>query len=155
MNIKIFGCEKFHRLSCESADRELSPKEAAFLDKHRMVCIDCVRYEDQAAVALSVLRSVVMEADVNPLFEERVMRRLRVSRAHDSLRYWSPALVGAGIACVAIFSALQIATVTHALPGLSSKTGESRLIHPSSDALPRLLLERSRASSSSDFGVRQ
>lgn len=60
------------------------------------------------------------------MFEERILRRVKVTRARESLRYWTPALVGAGIACVAMFSALQMVSVYTPLPKFSGK-GNARL----------------------------
>ncbi len=140
MKSRLFGCGKFRRLSSEAADRILSAKEQMFLEKHRIVCIDCVRIEDQSVSALNMLRSVTLEAQVAPMFEERVIRRLRVSKTRASLRYWSPAFVGAGIAFIAIFSALQMVESTALQPGFKSAMSAKDL--KSRAELPLLVLER-------------
>jgi len=156
MNWRLFGCDKFRWLSSESADRQLTPQEINFLDKHRAVCIECVRIEDQSATALDMLRSITLEAQPNPMFEERVLRRLKVSRARESFRYWSPSIIGAGIACVAIFSALQIVATGSKLPGLSSPNAQG--IRSRTTNLPTLILDRAERSATSglrEIGVRQ
>lgn len=140
MNARIFGCEKFKRLSFEAGDRALTEREQVFLRKHRAVCPECVLMEDQSVSALDVLRSVALDAQVSPLFEERVLRRLKVSKTRDSLRYWSPALVGAGIAGIVIFTALQMVATTVSQPGFKSNTAEGSLIRKRSE-LPLILLD--------------
>lgn len=110
LNRRLFGCQKFSRLSNEQADRELTPAEQKFLERHRGVCDDCAQLEQTTACALNMLRMAALEPEVAPMFEDRVIRRLRVQQVKESLNYWSPALVGAGIACIVIFVTLQLAS---------------------------------------------
>lgn len=159
MTWRLFGCEKFRWLSSESADRQLNPKEIKFLEKHRAVCIECVRAEDQSASALNMLRSITLEAEASPAFEDRVLRRLKVSRARESFRYWSPSFVGAGIACVAIFSALQIVATGSTKPTINAPNATGYIGKPRSEALPVLLLGKPArkidGGSLREIGVRQ
>lgn len=160
MTWRLFGCEKFRWLSSESADRQLNSKELRFLEKHRAVCPDCVRVEDQSACALDMLRSITLDVEASPMFEDRVMRRLKVSRARESFRYWSPSFIGAGIACVAIFSALQIvATGGTSKTMLNAPSANGSVVKPRSEPLPILLLGKpTRAidrGSLREIGVRQ
>ncbi len=55
-----------------------------------------------------MLRMAALEPEIEPMFEDRVIRRLKVQQVKESLNYWSPALVGAGIACIVIFVTLQM-----------------------------------------------
>jgi len=111
VKIRVFGCRKFSRLLSDGADRDLSPKESRFLDLHRDACGECRRSERSSDCALNMLRAAALEPEIEPMFEDRVIRRLRVQTVKESLNYWSPALVGAGIACVALFVALHLATM--------------------------------------------
>jgi hypothetical protein len=91
-------------------------------------------------LALTVLRSATLEPEVSPHFDDRVVRKIKLDSAKQSIRYWSPALVGAGIAFVAILAALQIASDpgqarTAHLPG-----GEARLDRPNEFG-PALILD--------------
>ncbi|MDR3690190.1 MAG: hypothetical protein P4L46_12475 [Fimbriimonas sp.] len=110
MNVRLFGCKKFIRLSNEQADRSLSVPEERFLDKHRRVCSECRKAEVSASYALNMLRLATLEPEVAPMFEDRVLRRLKVQQVKESLNYWSPALLGAGLACAVIFVTLHLAT---------------------------------------------
>jgi len=110
VKIRVFGCRKFSRLLSDGADRDLSVKESRFLDLHRLACTECRRSERSADCALNMLRAAAMEPEIAPMFEDRVIRRLRVQNVKESLNYWSPAMIGAGIACVALFVALHLAS---------------------------------------------
>jgi hypothetical protein len=118
MNFRLFGCGKFSRLISERDDRRLKPSEERFLERHRYVCVDCRRSERASDCALNMLRAATLEPEVAPTFEDRVLRRLRVQTVRESLNYWSPAFIGAGIACIALFVALHLA----ASPSQASRT---------------------------------
>lgn len=138
MKSRLFGCRRFRRLSWEASDRILSERELMFLDRHRAVCLPCVSAERQGVQAFDALRSIALDAHPTPMFSERVIRKVRVSRARERVRYLSPALVGAGIACVVMFAALQtlqIASSTGIPPFRAGHAG-ARLIRHSE--LPRL-----------------
>ena len=110
MKCRLFGCKKFRRLSSEQADRTLSRSEDRFLLKHRSVCSECTRAKVSSTYALNMLRMAALEPEIAPMFEDRVIRKLKVQQVRESLNYWSPALVGAGIACGVIFVTLHLAT---------------------------------------------
>src|SRR5258706_6616099 len=103
-----FGCAKFKKLVSEDLDRVLSRDEDAFVQKHRHACVDCSEFQAQSSSALNFLRASAMDVDVNPTFDERVIRRLRVQGTRESIQYWSPAVAGAFIAGLAVVAALQI-----------------------------------------------
>jgi hypothetical protein len=78
-----------------------------------------------------MLRAAALEPEVAPMFEDRVIRRLKVQNVRESLNYWTPALVGAGIACVALFVALHLAAMPSQLNRAEVPGGEaSRLTVP-------------------------
>ncbi len=126
--MRVFGCGKFRRLSSDSLDRDLSPREAGYLHKHRIVCPPCAQTEVQSSLALNMLRSATLEVEASPMFEERVIRKLRVQTTRESLRYWSPAVAGAFIAGLAVVAALQMITRSADLPHVRLPGGEARRI---------------------------
>lgn len=136
MKPRIFGCKKFGRLSSEQADRELSAAEDRFLAKHRAVCSECADVERTTSCALNMLRMATLEPEIAPMFEDRVIRRLQVQQVKESLNYWMPALVGAGIACVVIFVTLHLASVPVQMRNANLPDGEAKL-----KASPKLELD--------------
>jgi len=86
-----------------------------------------------------MLRDAVMEPEVSPNFDDRLLRKLRVVTTKESMTYWSPALFGAGIAFVAIFAALQIAATPAQLSKAKLPGGEARL-ERNVNSIPSLLL---------------
>lgn|GEM_PF-1136737 len=117
MNFRLFGCTKYKRLSHERFDRDLSLAEREFIAKHRAVCSECRVVEAQGNTALNMLRMAAAEepefegAFATDHFEERVIRRLQIQTARESVRYWSPAFVGAAIAGLIVLTALQLVSV--------------------------------------------
>lgn len=139
MTLRIFGCRKFSRLISERADRELKGSEERFLDRHRQVCAECRRSEAADDCVLNLLRASALEPEIAPMFDDRVIRRLRVQTVRESLNYWSPALVGAAIACGALFVALHLAALPSQMKTADQPRGEaSRITLPKS--LPNLEL---------------
>jgi hypothetical protein len=128
--MRIFGCSRFRKLTSEGLDRSLTPHEEAFLHKHRAACSDCNEFQTQSSLALNFLRAATIDVDVNPMFEERVIRKLRVQTTKESLRYWSPAVAGAFIAGLAVVAALQMITRSSELPHVRLPGTESRRITP-------------------------
>ena len=126
MNLRVFGCKRFGRLSSEQEDRTLTASEERFLEKHRRVCEECSQIERTSCNALNMLRMATLEPEVAPLFEDRVIRRLKVQQVKESLNYWSPALVGAGIACIVIFVTLHLASSPVQINRANIKDNQSR-----------------------------
>jgi hypothetical protein len=114
--MRVFGCAKFKRLANEELDRDLRTAEIDFMEKHRLVCTACDEVQSQSSLAMNFLRAGVMEVDVHPQFEERIIRKLRVQTTRESIRYWSPAVAGAFIAGLAVIAALQMITRSAELP---------------------------------------
>ena len=140
MKSRIFGCRKFGRLSSEQSDRDLSAYEQWFLTKHRAVCAECRKDETTSTFALSMLREATLEPEIAPMFEDRVIRRLKVQQVRESLNYWSPALVAAGIACAVIFVTLHLASSTGRFQKASIPDGVSRR-ESAPRIAPRLILD--------------
>ena len=82
-----------------------------------------------------------LEPEVEPMFEDRVLRRLHVQQVRESLNYWSPALVGAGIACAVIFVTLHLASVPSSSTKANLPDGQARR-ETSSHFAPKLELDR-------------
>ncbi len=97
------------------------------MDEHRLQCADCAEFERTACLSLNMLRGAALLPESAQGFDERLMRRLRVDNARASFRYWSPALVGALIACFALFAALQMITQPTRLKGVTIPGGEARM----------------------------
>jgi len=125
--VKLFGCRKYLRLSYDARDRELKPREERFLSRHSAVCEPCSHVAEEGAFALNLLRACVIEPEVKHNFDERVIRRLRVQTVGTSLRYWSPAIIGAGVAGLVILAALQMIAQSSKLPSFHVPGGEARL----------------------------
>ncbi len=137
---RVFGCKKFGRLSSEQADRTLSDSEDRFLSKHRAVCPSCRKAEVTTTCALNMLRMATLEPEVEPMFEDRVLRRLKVQQVRESLNYWSPALIGASIACAVVFVTLRIASAPVQTQRANLPSGEARRENYSRTA-PKLELD--------------
>lgn len=83
-----------------------------------------------------MLRMAALEPEVQPMFEDRVIRRLQVQQVKDSLNYWSPALVGACLAGLVIIVTLRLASAPPQLNPAHLPSAQSNLI-----ASPRLILD--------------
>ena len=124
--VRVFGCRRFHRLASEREDRSLAPKEVKFYDAHRACCKDCRLYDSQAHAALDVLRGAAYtEVELTPMFDERVIRKFRAQKVKESIQYWSPALAGAVIACVAIFATLAMVSRPEQLKSANLPSGSA------------------------------
>jgi hypothetical protein len=142
----LWDCTKFKRLANEKDDRELSHREIRFLSSHRRECAACRLAETQGAHALSMLRSASMDVDVTPGFEERILRRHKVQKVHESLRFWSPALIGAAVASVVVLASLQIVLNSSKLPTLRPPTGEAHRMVGPSPSFPDIIPDSIRSS---------
>lgn len=58
--------------------------------------------------AMAALRDGAIEPAVDDSFDTRLLRLWRVQRTRSSIWYWSPALVGASVAAVALLAVLQL-----------------------------------------------
>lgn len=138
MSFRLFGCGKFQWLSSESEDRELTDHEIAFIERHKKVCRECARKEDQRVMALNMLRNAAFSVDVPTRFNEKVLRRHRVESVRAGLAYWSPALVGGAIAFVAMLAAMQLIASPSNLPTFRSAGAESHRARLEAPVIPTL-----------------
>ena len=127
---KFFGCGKYRWLSYEALDRDLNQKEKEFVEQHEANCVRCEGYMAKGFAALNMLRGQALEPAPKLSFDERVLRRYRVISVKASLRYWSPAVIGAAVAGLVILAALQMISQTSQLPAFSNPRGEARLATP-------------------------
>jgi len=118
-----FARRRAERLIAESRDRELSPNEVAFLDRYP----DLSASLQKGNMALDLLKNLDWAEESSGIeFERRVVRRLKNQRTADGIKYWSPALIGAAVAAVALVAALQIITRANELPALNRPAAEAR-----------------------------
>jgi hypothetical protein len=131
--IPRMNCRSFVRLTGEAHDRELSSKEVEFVNRHRTTCEACAEREHECSSALDMLRQAVLDVAPGSGFNDRVIRMARVNRRRESLRYWAPAIAGAGIAVLTLFATMQLVTrpmdepsssLTH---GTASRLGDKKL----------------------------
>lgn len=94
----------------EGYDRDLNAAEELFLVRHKQVCKGCQQYEKESVSSLTALRAVRLEAQVTDNFDVRVRRRIKVGLGRDNIRYWMPAISGAGLACIALFATMRVVT---------------------------------------------
>jgi predicted anti-sigma-YlaC factor YlaD len=136
------ACDRFSRLSIEAEDRDLKPSERRFMEAHRDECPACRQLEASSACALNMLRAASLEdeIEISPSFDERLIRRVRVNSVREGIRYWSPAAVGAGIACIALFTALHVAATPTQMKNAEVPGGQARNATPRPH--PNLELER-------------
>lgn len=120
------ACRRFGRLLSEREDGELSARDQEFFDRHLSECERCRTEARQSAASLDLLRSAALQVEVTDSFEERLVRRARNRAAAESLRYWSPALIGAALAGIAMLAALQIVTRGSSLPPVNVPGAETR-----------------------------
>lgn len=139
----IFGarCKRFSVLLNESEDRSLSVDEQEFVDTHRATCASCSEMFESTR-GLNMLRMCSMDAAPSAGFDDRVLRRIQLDRRKSSLSYWSPAIVGAAVACLALLAALQMIARPTSLPNFRGPGADARRIESNQGPLiPALRVE--------------
>lgn len=126
MKIRVFGCRKFGRLLNEREDRALTAFELHFLARHRTVCDRCKKEESASQLSLNMLRAATMDVAPGRGFDERLIRRVRIHRVRESLGYWSPAILGSAIACMALLVTLHLLATPATARGTGLPTGQAR-----------------------------
>jgi hypothetical protein len=127
MILRKIGCRRFRKLIHERDDRVLDRQEQLFVHKHRTACPGCRTIEKSHSLALDMLRSAALDSEPGVQFEERVIRRLKVQHVRESIGYWSPAIAGASLACLALFAALTLMGKPQQLKQADFPAGEARL----------------------------
>lgn len=123
------SCQRFSRLSSEAEDRELKPSEQSFLDRHREECEECRESAVTSMFAMDMLRSVAYEEeelDISPMFDERIVRMVRLNSVRSRITYWSPAAMGAAVACIALFAVLHVAATPTQMKDAEVPGGQAR-----------------------------
>jgi hypothetical protein len=74
------------------------------LNMHADSCADCSRFEAQQQSLTAALRAMAAEtpADAPPFLETRLLAEVDSVARHRPFRWWSPALVSAAAACLAV-----------------------------------------------------
>lgn len=97
--------------------------------------------ERGSAGALDMLRMAAYgEPEPSAGFDQRVIRKFRINGVQEGMRYWAPAAVGAGIACIGLFAALHLATVSGSAKRVDLP--ESQAKNAPSHRYPSLALSR-------------
>ncbi|HLK13169.1 MAG TPA: hypothetical protein VKT78_00050 [Fimbriimonadaceae bacterium] len=134
------NCRKFRRLCLEREDRELRPRETAFVDSHREACDPCRIQEAASVNSLNMLRAITMTVQPSDSYDSKLVRRVKIDRGRDRFAYWFPGIVSAGIASFAMFALLQLVTSSHPVkPFIDRSAGAQNFAAPD-QIEPRLLL---------------
>lgn len=137
------SCRKFQKLTDDRDIRDLTSDEELFMDGHSLLCAECSELQRTSGLAMNMLRMSAMEPEISSGFDERVLRKVRLQTVRSGFNYWSPAVIGAAIAGIAVLAAMQAVTLSSEGP-MQRKANheESRLMRgrdfPSLDLdLPR------------------
>lgn len=133
-------CRRFSRLLSEERDRSLTQAEADFMIDHRLSCSQCGEALRLNDLALDDLRDATINPTPSENFDDRILVAVREGRTSLGFGYWSPALIGAAIAGIAILSALTILTRSAGSPVRRSPFGEAKLMR-GTDQFPALNLD--------------
>jgi len=79
-------------------------------------------------MALSMLRGAALEPELTPNFNDRLIRRWHVHSVQDSVRFWSPAFIGAVVAALLVLASLQLVSRSAQLPMVNLNGHEARRI---------------------------
>lgn len=101
-------CRQFDKAHHRLLDGIATSKDMKFLDEHAEQCVECALVRETMADALHSLEASVISSEGSDGFEHRVIRRYRVESSTRSLAFWSPALIGAAVAAVALLAVLQM-----------------------------------------------
>jgi hypothetical protein len=92
----------------ESESRELSEKDSdrlARLSDEMPMLTEALRAE---SMTMNLLRSEAETPELSDDFNRRTLRIWQVERERGRLRYWTPALCGAAVTALALFTVLQL-----------------------------------------------
>lgn len=133
-------CEKYRKLSDSMRESELSSAEQSFMSAHRESCDDCRKWS-RSEFALNLLPALSMEPEISANFDERLLRKFALSKGRSSIAYWSPAIIGGAIACLALFAALQLISQPSQTPMFNRPAAESKLNKSNEPLIPVLRFE--------------
>jgi hypothetical protein len=121
-----FSCNRFSRLLFDRGDRALSGSEELFFNSHLAKCEACWQKARTEEAALLDLRMLTEDPEPSEGFDDRILKAFRDGPKPLSLGYWSPALMGAAIAGIALLATLTVV----------SRTADSPVRHtPGGDAM--------------------
>ncbi len=127
--------DRFLKLMHERRDRELREDEQSFFSDFLDKEPEKLASAEDGAKCLNLLQNCTIEPELDSAFDERVLRRARLERSRGGLRYWAPAVMAGGIACLVLLTALQMVLKTS--PPLTNpyQAVESRLVRESTPSL--------------------
>jgi len=88
-----------------------------------------------------MLRTAALEPELPPNFNERVIRRWRVRSVQESIRFWSPAFIGAFVAALLLLASLQLVSRSAQLPTVNLNGHEARKISLQDPIFPNIIEE--------------
>lgn len=140
MKFFLRTCDRFSYILNLSVDQPLRAEDQSFLDKHSLECKRCQALL-RTSMGLNMLRTChAIEPESSDFaFEDRVIRRFKLERSRKSLIYWSPAVVGAAIAGIAILAALQMIAAPQQMPVFRG-SGEAMKIEKPGPMIPEIEL---------------
>ncbi len=109
-----------------------SEEDLAFLNAMRTKAPDLFATFEAEEEAMAELRGAALHPTPSANFDANLSRKLRVSAVRDSFRYWSPAIIGAGVAAIALWALLQ-SMVQTSVPVQLQQQEARRVVFP---ALP-------------------
>lgn len=130
------SCTRFERLSALRA-QELSDRETAFLEAHRLACETCRKREFGTRAALNFLQDAGLDHEGDDAFDRRLATLWSVEkRARRETPVWAPAIASAVMAALAVLAVLQVITHREELEPIDVRGHEARLASPDRPEFP-------------------
>lgn len=129
------SCRMFRRWMPIAHDGELRGYKAKFVAQHRQCCEDCAELEQVHLSMSLLLRGSIVAASPSEAFDQKLISRWQEElRARRTLVYWSPTLIGASVAAIALLALLQLLTGTSKvnpvdLTGHEARRGPATEVH--------------------------
>jgi len=121
-----FSCKRFSNLIFEMGDRTLTDSELQFYNSHLAKCEACWQRARTEEAALFDLRMLTEDPEPSESFDNRILQAFRDGpKPFLSFGYWSPALIGAAIAGIALLSTLTVVSRTADSPTRHSPGGDA------------------------------
>jgi hypothetical protein len=134
--MNLFDRMRFTRLKRTKLSRELSAKEEVNWDELIQRNPTMKANERDESLSLNLLRDASPEPVVSARFTETAVRKIRLDARRNSLSYWSPALVGAGIAALACLTIFQLLSSSPSSSRPGMKNESASLLRSSSPIFP-------------------
>jgi hypothetical protein len=119
-------CQRFQDLVEQQRDDALGDADLAFLVAHRFSCEPCATFEVEAEDAWNVLSNSGLEPETESNFDRRLLRKLKAQTVKEGFNYWTPAFIGAALACLSLFAALSLLSRSNILPTITPAGQASR-----------------------------